>query len=104
MEIGHELDPDIPIPPIVMTRGDNGEGVKELREKIEEHRTFLIESGSLEKRRLASIKEFILSWATNKTEKALKERLKMEDARLTERVYRRELDPISAAEALYKKA
>ncbi|HLM78845.1 MAG TPA: methylmalonyl Co-A mutase-associated GTPase MeaB [Rubrobacteraceae bacterium] len=104
LEIGHELDPDIPIPPIVMTRGDNGEGVKELKEKIEEHRKFLIESGSLEKRRLASIKEFILSWATNKTEKALKERLKMEDARLTERVYRRELDPISAAEALYKKA
>jgi LAO/AO transport system kinase len=104
LEIGHELDPDTPIPPIVITRGDDGEGVGELKEKIEEHRRFLIESGSLEERRRASIKEFILSWATNKMEKALKERLKTEDARLMERVYRRELDPISAAETLYEEA
>jgi LAO/AO transport system kinase len=102
LDIGHELDPDAPIPPIVMTRGDNGEGVEELKEKIEEHREFLEESGRLEERRRASIKEFVLSWATNKVEKALKERLAKEDAELMEKVRRREVDPISAAETLYK--
>jgi LAO/AO transport system kinase len=102
LDIGHELDPDAPIPPIVMTRGDNGEGIEELKEKIEEHREFLEESGRMEERRLASIKEFVLSWATNKMEKALQERLAKEDAELMEKVRRRELDPISAAETLYQ--
>jgi LAO/AO transport system kinase len=102
LEIGHELDPDAPMPPIVMTRGDNGEGVEELKEKIEEHREFLQESGRMEERRLASVKDFVLSWATNKMEKALQERLKGEDDELMEKVRRREVDPISAAETLYK--
>jgi LAO/AO transport system kinase len=102
LDIGHELDPDAPVPPIVMTRGDNGEGVEELKEKIEEHRKFLKESGRMEERRLASIKEFVLFWATNKMEKALQERLAKEDAVLMEKVRRREVDPISAAETLYK--
>jgi LAO/AO transport system kinase len=104
LEIGHELDPEAPIPPIVMTRGDNGEGVEELKEKIEEHRKFLEESGRMEERRRASIKDFVLSWATNKMEKALQERLAKEDAGLMEKVQRRELDPISAAETLYEEA
>lgn len=104
LEIGHELDPDAPIPPIVMTRGDNGEGVEELKERIEEHRKFLEESGRMEERRRASIKDFVLSWATNKMEKTLQERLAKEDAELMERVQRRELDPISAAETLYEEA
>lgn len=104
LEIGHELDPDAPIPPIVMTRGDNGEGVEELKERIEEHRKFLEKSGRMEERRRASIKDFVLSWATNKMEKTLQERLAKEDAELMERVQRRELDPISAAEALYEEA
>jgi LAO/AO transport system kinase len=102
LEIGHELDPDARIPPIVMTRGDNGEGVEELKEKIEEHREFLKESGRIKERHLASIKEFILSWATNKMEKEMQERLSREDAELMEKVRKRELDPISAAETLYK--
>jgi LAO/AO transport system kinase len=102
LEIGHELDPDARIPPIVMTRGDNGEGVEELKEKIEEHREFLKESGRMKERHLASIKEFILSWATNKMEKEMQERLDREDAELMEKVRKRELDPISAAETLYK--
>jgi LAO/AO transport system kinase len=102
LEIGHELDPDARTPPIVMTRGDNGEGVEELKEKIEEHREFLEETGRMKERHLASIKDFILSWATNKMEKEMQERLSREDEELMEKVRRRELDPISAAETLYK--
>ncbi|MDX6379959.1 MAG: GTPase [Rubrobacteraceae bacterium] len=102
LEIGHELDPDARTPPIVMTRGDNGEGVEELKEKIEEHREFLEETGRMKERHLASIKDFILSWATNKMEKEMQERLSREDEELMEKVRKRELDPISAAETLYK--
>src|SRR5215207_1005209 len=102
LQIGHELDPDAPTPPIVMTRGDNGEGVEELEEKIGEHREFLQETGRMKERHLASIREFILSWATNKMEKEMQDRLSKDDAELMERVRKRELDPISAAERLYK--
>ena len=102
LQIGHELDPDAPTPPIVMTRGDNGEGIEELKEKIGEHREFLRESGRMKERHLASIREFILSWATNKMEKEMQDRLNKEDAELMEKVRKRELDPISAAETLYK--
>ena len=56
----------------------------------------------MKERHLASIKEFILSWTTNKMEKQIQERLSREDAELMEKVRKRELDPISAAETLYK--
>jgi LAO/AO transport system kinase len=102
LQIGHELDPDAPTPPIVMTRGDHGEGVEELKEKIGGHREFLQETGRMKERHLASIREFILSWATNKMEKEMQDRLSTEDAELMEKVRRRELDPISAAETLYR--
>lgn len=102
LQIGHELDPDAPTPPIVMTRGDNGEGVEELEEKIREHQRFLQKSGKMKERHLASIREFILSWAANKMEKEMQDRLSKDDAELMERVRKRELDPISAAERLYK--
>ena len=102
LQIGHELDPDAPTPPIVMTRGDNGEGVEELEEKIREHQRFLQKSGKMKERHLASIREFILSWAASKMEKEMQDRLSKDDAELMERVRKRELDPISAAERLYK--
>ena len=104
LDIGHELDPGAPVPPIVMTRGDTGEGVSELKEKIEEHREFLVESGRMKGRHLASIREFVLAWAKNRLEKALQERLTREDAELMEKVRSREVDPISAAETLYEEA
>ena len=102
LEIGHELDPDTPMPPIIMTRGDTGEGIEELKEAIEEHRAQLEESGELEKRRRASQREFVVSWATNKMEKEMQERLQREDTELMERVYNRELDPISASEKIFE--
>jgi LAO/AO transport system kinase len=56
----------------------------------------------MKERHLASIREFILSWAANKMEKEMQDRLSKDDAELMERVRKRELDPISAAERLYK--
>ena len=44
----------------------------------------------------------MVSWATNKMEKEMQERLQKEDAELMERVYNRELDPISASEKIFE--
>lgn len=102
LEIGHELDPDTPLPSIIMTRGDNGDGVEELRAAIDEHRGRLGESGALDRRRMGSIKEFMLSWTRARLEGRMRERLDRQDEELVGKVYRRELDPISAADVLYR--
>src|SRR5918994_1653986 len=86
LDIGHELDPDPWFPPIVMTRGDTGEGVEELKDTIAKHRFYLDEDGRLGKRRRAALRDFVVSWATNRLEK----------------VYNRELDPISASERIFE--
>jgi LAO/AO transport system kinase len=102
LDIGRELDPQLWFSPIIMTRGDNGEGVEELKTTIEKHRSYLEESGKLAERRRASLKEFVISWAKNRLEKGMQERLKGEDTELMQRVYDRELDPISASEKLLR--
>src|SRR5215208_4044114 len=102
LEIGQELDPDPWFPPIVMTRGDIGEGVQELKDTIQEHRDFLQENGRLAERRRAALKDFVVAWATNRLEKEMHERLDREDTELVEKVYNKELDPISASEIIFK--
>jgi LAO/AO transport system kinase len=102
LEIGHELDPDPWFPPIVMTRGNTGEGVQELRDTIAKHRQFLEEDDRLGKRQRAALRDFVISWATNRLEKEMHERLSQEDTELVEKVYNRELDPISASEIIFK--
>jgi LAO/AO transport system kinase len=102
LEIGQELDPDPWFPPIVMTRGDTGEGVQELKDTIQEHRDFLQENGRLAERRRAALRDFVVAWATNRLEKEMHERLGREDTELVEKVYNKELDPISASEIIFK--
>src|SRR5215204_3277790 len=102
LDIGQELDPQPWFPPIIMTRGDTGEGVSELKETIEKHRAFLEESGKLEERRRSSLREFVIAWAKDRLEKEMQERLGREDTELMERVYSRELDPISASEKIFR--
>ncbi len=102
LEIGQELDPDPWFPPIVMTRGDTGEGVAELKETIEKHRAFLEETGKLEERRRAALKKFVVEWATDRLEREMRGRLEREDTETMERVYGRELDPIAASERIFR--
>ncbi len=102
LDIGQELDPQPWYPPIIMTRGDTGEGVEELEATIEEHRSYLEESGKLEERRRASLKEFVISWAKERLEEEMQKRLSREDDELMEKVYGRELDPISASERIFR--
>jgi len=98
LEIGHELDPEAPFPRIVTTRGDTGEGVAGLKGAIEEHRRLLSESGRLDERRAEAAGELVLALARASVEEDLEERL--EDTGLAQRVVRREVDPVSAAEEL----
>ncbi len=102
LDIGQELDPQPWFPPIIMTRGDTGEGVEELKEATEKHRSYLEESGKLEERRRASLREFVISWAKERLEREMQERLEREDEDLMEKVYERELDPISASEKIFR--
>jgi hypothetical protein len=44
----------------------------------------------------------MLSWTRAKLEGRMRERLDLQDEELVDKVYRRELDPISAAETLYR--
>ena len=102
LDIGQELDPQPWFPPIIMTRGDTGAGVEELKETIEKHRSYLEESGKLGERRRASLKEFVISWAKERLEEEIQKRLSREDNELMEKVYGRELDPISASEKIFR--
>ena len=99
---GRSSIPSPGTPPIIMTRGDTGEGVEELEATIEKHRSYLEESGKLEERRRASLKEFVISWAKERLEEEMQERLSREDDELMEKVYGRELDPISASERIFR--
>jgi GTPase len=102
LEIGQELDPDPWFPPIVMTRGDTGEGVGELKETIQKHRDYLGESGQLEERRRAALKQFVVEWATDRLEREMRGRLEREDTETMDKVYERELDPIAASERIFR--
>ena len=102
LEIGQELDSEPWFPPIVMTRGNTGEGVEELRNTIQRHREFLAEDDRLGKRRRAALRDFVIAWAKNRLEKEMNERLNHEDTEIIEKVYNKELDPISASETIFK--
>ena len=102
LEIGQELDPDPWFPPIVMTRGDTGEGVEELKDTIQRHRDHLGEGRKLEERRRAALKQFVVEWATDRLEREMRGRLEREDTETMDKVYDRELDPIAASERIFR--
>lgn len=101
LEIGHELDPEASMPEILMTRGNNGEGIAALKDSIESHRSRLIETGEMDRRRRASLRDFVISWTTGRLQKEMEERLKTEDAGVMDRVYERTLDPIAASRDIF---
>jgi LAO/AO transport system kinase len=103
LEIGHELDPEAPMPEIVMTRGDTGEGVENLDKAIRAHRDRLVDTGRMERRKRASLRNLVISWATGRLQKEMEEKLRGNDASLMERVYERRLDPIAASEEIFNR-
>jgi LAO/AO transport system kinase len=103
LEIGHELDPEAPMPEIVMTRGDTGEGVETLDKAIRAHRDRLVDTGRMERRKRASLRNLVISWATGRLQKEMEEKLRGNDAGLMESVYERRLDPIAASEEIFNR-
>jgi LAO/AO transport system kinase len=85
-------------PPIVLTEAVRGENVRELWEKIREHRAFLERAGKLEERRRRNLVEEVFAVALSRA-KAHLEHAVADDPelrRLLDEVQRRRLDPLTA--------
>jgi len=92
-------------PPIVLTDATRGEGVPELREKIDAHRTFLERSGHLEDRRRKNLAHEVFAVASAHAKEHLEHAVAddPELRRLLDEVQRRELDPLSAVREILDK-
>jgi LAO/AO transport system kinase len=91
--------------PVVRTEAMNGVGVDTLAEKIDEHRAFIEEKGTLAERRARNLRSEVIGIATSRMRRQL-EAWAAEDAStadLLERVVRRELDPATAAGELLER-
>ena len=92
-------------PPIVLTEATRAEGVPELWEKIEAHRTYLVESGQLEERRARNLAGEVFAVASARAKVHL-EQVVADDPelrRLLDEVRRRQLDPLSAVREILEK-
>jgi len=85
--------------PILKTEAVRDVGVDELVEKLDEHRSYIIEEGTLSERRKRNLRNEVLSICTFRMRRHLEERLTEDDtfATLVEEVVARKLDPASAA-------
>ena len=85
--------------PIVKTEASRGQGVEELVEKLEAHRAFITEEGTLSERRRRNLRNEVLSLVASRMRAKVEEQLH-EDTRFAElldEVVARRLDPSSAA-------
>jgi len=85
--------------PIVKTEAVRDIGVDELVEKLDEHRAYILDEGTLAERRQRNLRNEVLSICTFRMRRHLEERLTEDDtfAKLVEEVVARRLDPASAA-------
>jgi LAO/AO transport system kinase len=92
-------------PPIVLTEAVRDEGVPQLWEKLEAHRTFLESDGLLEERRRRNLAGEVFALASSRAKTHLQEAV-ADDAelrRLLDEVQARELDPLSAVQEILEK-
>ena len=92
-------------PPIVLTEAMRGEGVHELWEQVEAHRSFLEEAGELDRRRSRNLAGEVFAVASGRA-KAHLERAVADDPelrRLLAEVQRRELDPLTAVREIMER-
>jgi LAO/AO transport system kinase len=98
-----DMDPQMGAwrPPVLQTVASDGKGVAELWAAVEEHRTFLTESGGLEDRRrrraAAELREIVVRRIEQRAEHATGGR---DFDRVLDSVLARDLDPYSAAEEI----
>jgi LAO/AO transport system kinase len=85
--------------PIVKTEAARGDGVPELVTRLDEHRAYIEQEGTLSERRRRNLRNEVLGLCTFRLRRRLEEQL-CEDARfgeLLDEVVARRLDPASAA-------
>ncbi len=100
------LDKDRPWrPPIVLTEATSDEGVSKLWEKVEEHRAYLEEDGSLEERRRRNLAGEVFAVASARAKTHLQNAVEgdPELRRLLDEVQQRELDPLTAVQEIMDK-
>ena len=92
-------------PPIVLTEATRGEGVPELRERLDAHRAHLEGSGRLEERRRKNLAHEVFAVASARAKQHLEHAVAddPELRRLLDEVQRRELDPLSAVREILEK-
>jgi LAO/AO transport system kinase len=91
--------------PVVRTEAAKADGIGDLLEQIDAHRTHIEETGSLAKRRARNLRAEVIGIAAARLRRELEDRASS-DAQweeLLESVVRRETDPASAAKTLLEK-
>jgi LAO/AO transport system kinase len=91
--------------PIVLTDAVSGEGVDELWEKLDAHRTHLESDGELDRRRRRNLASEVFAVASSRAKQHLEATVTddPELRRLLDEVQRRELDPLSAVHEILEK-
>jgi LAO/AO transport system kinase len=92
-------------PPIVLTEAVEGEGIEELWERIEEHRSHLEESKLLAERRAKNLAGEVFAVASARAKSHLEQAVSdnPELRRLLDEVQRRELDPLTAVREILER-
>jgi LAO/AO transport system kinase len=91
--------------PIVRTEAARGEGIDELVQRVEEHRTHIKAEGTLEERRRRNLMNEVMELATVRMRRRLDESVREdpEVRQLLDEVVARRLDPASAAARLLER-
>src|ERR687883_603846 len=92
-------------PPIVLTDAVRGENVRELWEKVDEHRRHLERNGALDERRRRNLAAEVFAVASGRAKAHLEQAVRddPELQRLLDEVQRRELDPLSAVREILQR-
>jgi LAO/AO transport system kinase len=91
--------------PIVKTEAHKGTGVAELVEKLDEHRAYIEEEGTLSERRRRNLRNEVVAICTHRLRRRLEEQVDRDSgfAELLEEVVARKLDPASAASRILER-
>ena len=92
--------------PVVRTEAAKGEGVDDLLEQMDAHRSHIEETGALEKRRARNLRAEVIGIASARLRRRLEDRARSDPEweGLLESVVRRETDPATAARKLLEQA
>jgi LAO/AO transport system kinase len=91
--------------PIIKTQAHKGEGVAELVAKLDEHRQFITDEGTLSERRRRNLRSEVVAICTFRLRRRLEEQLDADStfAELLDEVVSRRLDPATAASRILER-